>query len=142
MENIPHDWFFPEMYQKGKQAKSLRELQDKYILPADKFVYVISEYNGGFPGAIKIFLDGCSVRKLNESFQDKKAALVGVATGRAGNLRGMDHLAGVLNHLGTVVLPNKVPISRIKSLMDKEGKVVDENTVKTLTSQARELLAL
>lgn len=140
LENIPHDWFFPEMYQKGKQASSLRDLQEKYILPAEKFVYVISEYNGGFPGAIKIFLDGCSVFKLDPSFKDKKAALVGVATGRAGNLRGMDHLAGVLNHLGTIVLPNKLPISRIKSLMDKEGNVVDENTIKVLSAQARELL--
>jgi len=140
LENIPHDWFFPEMYEKGKQAESLKKLQDEYILPARKFVYVISEYNGGFPGAVKIFLDGCSVRELNASFKGKKAALLGVATGRAGNLRGMDQLTGVLHHLGTVVLPNKLPISSINSLMDNQGNITDQGTIEVIRKQAQELL--
>lgn len=140
LEDIPHDWYFPEMYQKGNQAPSLVKLQDEFILPAEKLVYVISEYNGGFPGAVKIFLDACSVRELKPSFKGKKAALVGVATGRAGNLRGMDHLTGVLHHLGTIVLPNKLPISKIKSLMDAEGNIVDEGTLEVMKKQAIELI--
>ncbi|GAB5550652.1 MAG: hypothetical protein Sapg2KO_02430 [Saprospiraceae bacterium] len=141
LEDIPHDWYFPEMYQKGNQAPSLIKLQDEYILPAKKFVYVISEYNGGFPGAVKIFLDACSVREINPSFKGKKAALVGVATGRAGNLRGMDHLSGVLNHLGTIVMPNKLPISKIYALMDEQKNISDEGTIQVMTKQAAELLA-
>jgi NAD(P)H-dependent FMN reductase len=140
MEEIPHDYFFPEMYQKGNQAASLAALQDEYILPAKKFVYVVSEYNGSYPGAIKIFLDACSTRELDKSFKNKKAALVGVASGRAGNLRGMDHLGDVLNHLGTIVLPNKLPISRIFSLMDKDGEIIDETTLEVMRKQAAELL--
>ena len=141
LEDIPHDWFFAEMYEKGKQAESLIQLQDQYILDADKFVYVVSEYNGGFPGSLKVFLDACSVRKIKESFKNKKAALVGVASGRAGNLRGMDHLTGVLHHLGTIVLPNKLPISKIFSLMDDQRNIVDKGTLEVMTQQAKELLA-
>lgn len=141
LEDIPHDWFFAEMYEKGKQAPSLAQLQDQYILGADKFVYVISEYNGGFPGSLKVFLDACSVRELKASFKGKKAALVGIATGRAGNLRGMDHLTGVLHHLGTIVLPNKLPISRIYELMDKEGNITDSGTIEVMRKQAKEILA-
>lgn len=141
LEDIPHDYFFPEMYEKGKQADSLKAIQDEYIVPAEKFVYVISEYNGSFTGAIKVFLDACSTRDRNTSFKNKKAALVGIASGRAGNLRGMDHLSGVLNHLGTIILPNKLPISRIFELMDEDKNVVDDGTLEVMRKQALELLA-
>lgn len=140
MEDVEHDYFFPEMYIKGNQAHSLAAIQDEYITPAEKFVYVISEYNGSYPGAIKIFLDACSTRNRDLSFRNKKAALVGVASGRAGNLRGMDHLGDVLNHLGTIILPNKLPISQIFRLMDKSGEITDEITLDVMKKQAAELL--
>ncbi|MEN0006610.1 MAG: NAD(P)H-dependent oxidoreductase [Bacteroidota bacterium] len=141
LEDIPHDWFHADMYAKGKQSASLQALQDEYMIPANKFVYVISEYNGGFPGAVKIFLDGCSVRAYSETFKGKKAALVGVASGRAGNLRGMDHLTGVLHHVGTIVMPNKLPISSIGKLTDDTGAITDESTVDTMKKQMEQLLA-
>lgn len=90
LEEIPHDWFHPDMYAEKGQSPSLARLQDEYMLPAGKFVFVIPEYNGSFPGVLKLFLDACSVRKYHETFKGKKAALLGVASGRAGNLRGMD----------------------------------------------------
>jgi chromate reductase len=140
LEAIPHDWFHTDMYETEQQSPSLSALQNAYMLPASKFVYVIPEYNGSFPGALKLFLDACSVRKYKETFKGKKAALVGIATGRAGNLRGMDHLTGVLHHVGTVVLPNKLPISRIRQLMDKQGNITDEATLLVMEKQADELL--
>lgn len=140
MESIPHDYFFPEMYQKGNQAPSLSAIQDEFIIPTQKMVYVISEYNGSYPGALKIFLDACSTRDRDSSFKHKKAALVGIASGRAGNLRGMDHLSDVLNHLGTVVLPNKLPISRIFSLMNEQGAITDVPTLEVMQAQAQEFL--
>ncbi|MBK8705893.1 MAG: hypothetical protein IPN33_21635 [Saprospiraceae bacterium] len=68
--------------------------------------------------------------------------MVGIATGRAGNLRGIDQLTGVLNHVGTIVLPNKLPISRIYSIMNKQGEIVDIPTLKVMQKQVEELLAL
>lgn len=138
LEHIPHDWFFPEMYK--QQAPSLKRLQDEYILPAQKFVFVMPEYNGGFPGALKLFIDACTVRKYTSNFQGKKAALVGIATGRAGNLRGMEHLTGVLNYLGTIVMPNKLPISRISDLKNGEGEVIDEGTLEAMRAHGVEFV--
>ncbi|MCB9265300.1 MAG: NAD(P)H-dependent oxidoreductase [Lewinellaceae bacterium] len=138
LEHIPYDWFFPEMY--TRQAPSLKRLQDEYILPATKFVFVTPEYNGSFPGAVKLFIDACTVRKYTSNFKGKKAALVGIATGRAGNLRGMEHLTGVLNFLGTVVMPDKLPISRISDLKDGEGDVIDEETLEAMRIHALEFL--
>ncbi|MCB0611927.1 MAG: NAD(P)H-dependent oxidoreductase [Lewinellaceae bacterium] len=139
LEHIPHDWFHPDMY--TRQSESLARLQDEYILQATKFVFFIPEYNGGFPGAVKLFIDACTVRKYTSNFQGKKAALVGIATGRAGNLRGMEHLTGVLNYLGTVVMPDKLPISRISELKDGEGEVIDEETLDVMRAHALEFLA-
>jgi len=141
LENIAHDWFHPNMYSNGGQSDSLEKLQDAYILPAEKFFFIVPEYNGGFPGVLKLFLDGCSVREYKKSFSGKKAALVGIASGRAGNLRGMEHLTGVLNHVGTIVMPNKLPISSIENLMNSEGQVVDPNTLKIIEKQVEDFLA-
>lgn len=135
LATIAHDWFHPEMYEEGKQSPSLKNIQDEYMIPAEKFVFVISEYNGGFPGAVKLFLDACSVREYQKTFKGKKAALVGIASGRAGNLRGMDHLTGVLNHVGTIVFPNKLPISSIDNLVDVERTITDTGALKVIENQ-------
>ncbi|HMO40454.1 MAG TPA: NAD(P)H-dependent oxidoreductase [Saprospiraceae bacterium] len=140
LEDIPHDWFYNGMYEDDGQSSSLAQLQDAYMLPAQKFVYVMPEYNGSFPGVVKLFIDACSVRQYKATFKNKKAALVGVATGRAGNLRGLEHFTGVLNHVGTVVLPNRLPISRIEHLVDADGDISDPGTLRSIEKQAEELL--
>lgn len=140
LDEIPHDWFFPTMYDRAKQADSIAKLQDEYLIKAEKFVFITPEYNGSFPGAMKLFIDACSIREYKATFLHKKAALVGIATGRAGNLRGMDHLSGVLNHVGTVVMPNHLPISRIQELTDDKGQITDPKTIATLKRHAEEFL--
>lgn len=142
LETIPHDWFHPDMYDLAHQSASLAKLQDEFILPANRFVFVVPEYNGSFPGALKLFLDACSIRRYRDNFSGKKVALVGVATGRAGNLRGLDHLTNILHHLGAVVLPNKLPISSIEKLMDDRGNIIDAATLKVIDKQLEEFLHL
>ncbi|HMQ45838.1 MAG TPA: NADPH-dependent FMN reductase [Saprospiraceae bacterium] len=138
MEEIDYDWIHPDMY--ATQSPSLSRLQDEYLLHAEKIVYITPEYNGSFPGVLKLFLDACSVRAYKATFKGKKAALVGVATGRAGNLRGMDHLTDVLHHLGTIVLPNKLPISRIRDLQDEGGEIIDPATIAVMEQHVVEFL--
>ena len=66
--------------------------------------------------------------------------LTGVSTGRAGNLRGMDHLASVLNYLKVMVHHNQLPISSVDKLMDEEGHFTDPNTLKAINLQLDEFL--
>jgi NAD(P)H-dependent FMN reductase len=140
LESIPHDWFHADMYEKDQQSQSLRDLQDEYILAADKFLFVVPEYNGSIPGALKLFLDACSIREYQTNFKNKKAALIGVATGRAGNLRGIDHLTAILHHMGTHIMPAYLPISRIGTLTE-EGNILDEATLKMMEQFAINFLA-
>ncbi len=140
LEDLPHDWFHPDMYESKFQTGSLAALQNEAMIPAQKFVFVIPEYNGGYPGVLKLFLDACSVRAYKPTFYGKKAALVGVATGRAGNLRGLEHFTGVLMHVGTVVLPNRLPISSIEKLLDAEGRLTDPGALAAIEKQVNEFL--
>jgi NAD(P)H-dependent FMN reductase len=140
LEEIPHNWFFSEMYDKGKQDPALTQLQDDFILAADKFVFVIPEYNGTYPGAVKLFIDAVSVRQYKDNFTGKKVGMVGIASGRAGNIRGMDHLTTVMHHLGASVWPFQLPISRIKELMDEHGQVTDAATLEAIEKFAREFV--
>ena len=113
--------FVQGAYGPEDQSAEIRQLQDKYLLPARALYFVVPEYNGSFPGVLKFFLDACSVREYKATFQGKKAATLGVSTGRAGNLRGMDHLTGILNYLDITVMPNRLPVSQIHGLADQDG---------------------
>lgn len=141
LADLPSEMFHADMYAgPEQQAPELSQIQDEFILPAKKFLFVIPEYNGGVPGALKLFIDACSVRDLKSSFKDKKAALLGIAAGRSGNLRGMLHFVGVLNYLGVVVMPNLQPISGIGKLVGKSGVIEDPATLGIIEQHAENLM--
>lgn len=108
------------MFDANQQHPIIKELQDQFIIPASKFIFVVPEYNGSFPGIVKYFIDACSVRHFPENFMNKSAFLIGVSTGRAGNIRGLDHLTGILNYLQTHVHPMRIPVSKVDSIMNIE----------------------
>ncbi|MES2430772.1 MAG: NAD(P)H-dependent oxidoreductase [Bacteroidota bacterium] len=111
---------------------AFQQIENDIIVPSDGYIFISPEYNGSFPGALKLFIDTSKPRTI---WWHKKALLTGVATGRAGNLRGMDHLSSVLNHLKITVHPNQLPISSVDRLMDEDGKFTDENTMKVISAQ-------
>ncbi len=114
----------------------LRQVQEELIRPASKLIVITPEYNGSIPGVLKALIDFTE----NKAWRGKKACLVGLATGRAGNLRGMDHLTNILMHCQITVLPNKLPISRVGTLLDHEGQL-DQATLTAAGRQLDEFLA-
>ena len=84
---------------------------------------------------MKLFIDACSVHEYTATFKGKKAGLVGVATGRAGNIRGLDDLTCVLNHVGTQVMPDKLPISGIQDFMNEKGEITNKGTLQAMENQ-------
>ncbi len=132
LEDLPLDFIHAGMYNPDGQNKVLRKLQDKFMIPADKFFIVSPEYNGSFPGILKLFIDACSIREYKPTFNGKKAALAGVATGRAGNIRGIDHLRGTLSHVGTIVMPDILPLSLVDKICDEDGFITEKATLKSM----------
>ncbi|MBL7911185.1 MAG: NAD(P)H-dependent oxidoreductase [Bacteroidia bacterium] len=117
---LPENVAFSEVF--GKRTESYSALLEKFVSNNRKFIFVVPEYNGSFPGILKTFLDSVSPKEWN--FKD--VCLVGVSTGRAGNLRGLEHLTGILNYLKMHVYYNRLPISVVDKIMNVDGKFSDE----------------
>ena len=113
------------------------EKENELLTPAEKFIIIMPEYNGSYPGILKLMIDNTDVAKV---WWHKKVLLTGVSTGRAGNLRGMEHLGGSLLHLKMMVHYNRLPISVVNKLMNDLGRFSDEPTLKTINTQLDEFL--
>jgi NAD(P)H-dependent FMN reductase len=118
------------------RSEGILKAEIEILIPTEKFIFIIPEYNGSYPGVLKAMIDNSDIRKV---WNYKKALLTGVATGRAGNLRGMDHLADTLHYMKMNVFYNKLPISVIDKVMDEEGRLNDE-TIKAVNKQIDEFL--
>lgn len=134
LEDLPQDILFSDLY--GKRSDAFASIQAK-VSKAQKFIFVIPEYNGSYPGALKIFIDACA---YPTSFYHKKAALVGVATGKYGNIRGVDHFTGVCNYLRMQVLSLKIHVPHIKDELDSEGLFVEPITRAFIDEQIEEII--
>lgn len=112
-------------------------IENEVIIPTHHFIILSPEYNGSFPGVLKMMFD---LSRSHEIWFHKKALLTGVSSGRAGNLRGMDHLSDILNFVRITVHPNKLPISGVNSLLDAGGNLADPVTLKAIRQQLDEFL--
>ena len=117
LQDLPHDFIFSHF--DGRQHPEFSAIIEQYIQPAQRFVFVIPEYNGSFPGVAKSFIDCISPR----FFHGKQAALIGVADGHAGGLRALDMFTLVLHHLRMGVHWNKPKLSDIVNHFDEQGKL-------------------
>ena len=113
------------------------KIEQEIIIPTDTFIFIVPEYNGSFPGVLKLLFDSSVSHNI---WFNKQALITGNATGRAGNLRGMDHLADILNYLKITVHPNKLPLSQVNKLMDASGTFTDEATLAAINNQLDEFL--
>jgi NAD(P)H-dependent FMN reductase len=112
--------------------EAFEKMELEIIAPTEKFLFLVPEYNGSYPGILKMLFDNC---KSHSIWWNKKALLTGVSTGRAGNVRGMEHFAGVLNYLHITVYPNLLPLSVVDKLMDADGNFTDAGTIKVINQQ-------
>jgi NAD(P)H-dependent FMN reductase len=115
---------------------AILQLENELLIPAKKILFISPEYNGSIPGVLKCLID-VTDRKV---WQGKKALLTGISRGRAGNLRGMDHLTGILHYEKMVVHPNKLPISIVDTLFDHNGMGHAE-TLRAINNQLDEFIA-
>ena len=129
LANLPETFLFSELY--GKRSEQFSTEIETYVSLQSKFIFVIPEYNGGFPGALKAFIDAVPPAE----WQGKKAALIGVAAGRAGAARAMDQFTNILNYLKVNVFFSKPKLSGIGKLMEGD-KLTDKTTLDMLDSHA------
>ena len=129
LTQLPDNLIKTDLY--GKRSPEFEKIQ-QLITDTEKFLFVIPEYNGSFPGVLKVFIDACS---FPQSFYEKKVALVGLSSGKYGNIRGIDHFTGVCHYVHLNVMPLKIHISNINKEFDEKGDLIPEDTLRFTDEQ-------
>jgi NAD(P)H-dependent FMN reductase len=121
----------------NSRSTSMIAFENEVLIPSTKFIFVLPEYNGSYPGLFKALIDLSDIKRC---WPGKKALLVGVATGRGGNIRGLDHITGVLNYIKVMVHPNKLPLSAVDKLLLADGEITDLRTTASIEEQVSEFI--
>jgi len=129
LTRLPANVIESDLY--NKRSAEFMPLQD-IVAQTDKFLFIIPEYNGSFPGVLKVFMDACS---FPASFYDKKAALIGLSSGKYGNIRGIDHFTGVCHYMHLQVMPLKIHIGSINKEFDAGNMLFQKDTVQFTEEQ-------
>jgi NAD(P)H-dependent FMN reductase len=135
LRKVPAQWIEDSSF--GANIPEFNQVVEKYIRNADKIVLVMPEYNGGFPGYLKFFMDACD----HGDWRGKKVAMMGLATGRSGNVRGVDQMTGILHYLGSEVYSKKVYLSQVNGSLSETGELTNPYTIKELTDQLNGFLS-
>ena len=136
LENLPADFIFSALYENAGKNEDFNRLQEQMEL-AEKYVFIVPEYNGSFPGVLKTFIDGLG---WPNAMQKKVAAFVGISDGVLGGAHALSHLTGVFHYLGCHVLPTMVRIPTMKKNFT-DGEIQDDFIKNLMQQQAKELAA-
>jgi len=128
---LPEDFIVSALYENAGKNLVFNELR-AVLERADKYVFIVPEYNGSFPGVLKAFLDGLS---YPSKLTNKQAALVGLSDGIQGGALALSHLNDIFSYLGLNVLAQRVKIPLMKKNF-QEGKVTDVFINQLLNEQA------
>lgn len=131
LKELPENFIASALYQNTGKNRKFNEIRQK-MEDADKYIFILPEYNNSIPGVFKAFIDGLS---YPNALQYKKSALVGISDGVAGNAIGLSHITDIFNYLGMHVLAQKIRIPFMKKNF-VEGQITDEFIHKLMLDQA------
>ncbi len=136
LKDVPADFAYTALYEnagKHPEFNTFRETMGN----ADKFVFIVPEYNGSFPGILKTFIDGL---KYPTTFRDKKCALVGLSSGIQGAGLALSHLTDIFHYCGMTVMALKPKLSHIDTHFE-DGRIVNKLYRDLLRQQAGKLIS-
>ncbi|MDX1590329.1 MAG: NAD(P)H-dependent oxidoreductase [Balneolaceae bacterium] len=110
---------------------SVKEFNRRF-LAADGFLFVIPEYNGGFPGILKVFFD---YLPFPDALQKVPVSLIGEAAGAFGALRPVEQFQQLLIYRKAYIYPERMLIQRVNDSFDPVEGMKNSKLQKTLESQ-------
>lgn len=122
--------------QYGKEIESIHSFNTKF-LDADGFLFVIPEYNGGFPGILKMFYDYLPFPK---AFKRVPVSLIGEAAGAFGALRAVEQFGQLLSYRNAHIFPDSMYIQRVNDSFDAENGLKNETLQKLLHIQLHDFV--
>ena len=121
---------FPE----SEDTKQLRAV----IEGATAVVLATPEYHGSFCATTKLIIENLGFPSI---LAGKPIALVGVAAGRIGAIKSIEHLRSVCSHVGAIVVPGAVSVAGVRRAFDDEGNCTDAGIEAALRGVADSLIA-
>ncbi len=122
--------------QYGKEIPKVKAFRDP-IINADGLIFVIPEYNGSFPGILKMFIDYLPFPK---AFEKMPMAFIGEADGAFGALRSVEQFQMIANYRNALQFPERVFIARVNKEFDEVSGIKDKFTQGLLESQVRNFI--
>ncbi len=135
LADLPEDFVFSALYKNNGKNEAFNHFRQQ-MKDSHKFVFLVPEYNGSFPGVLKAFIDGM---EYPSTFRDKKAALVGISSGSQGGGLALSHFTDVLNYCGTHVLAFKPKFPFIEKHLEGQ-KITNQLYQKELEVQIEQLI--
>jgi NAD(P)H-dependent FMN reductase len=114
------------------ETEDAKELK-KTIIESDAVVFATPEYHGTFSAYAKIIIENLGYPSV---LKGKPLALLGVASGRIGAIKSLEHMRSTCAHIGAIVMPGAISIAGIRRAFDE-----DDNCTDSKTKEALEVLA-
>ena len=113
-----------------------RRLQET-VRNATGIILVTPEYHGSFSSVMKLVIENLG---FPSALEGKPVALLGVAAGTIGAIKSLEHLRGVVSHVGGIVLPLPISVANVQKVFDREGRVLDPAAEKLVRQAATNLV--
>ena len=127
--NLP----FPGTDPNSSATKKLQQM----VGQATGVVLVTPEYHGSFSSVMKLVIENLGFPSV---LAGKPVALLGVAAGTIGAIKSLEHLRGVVSHIGGHALPLPISIANVQKVFNREGHIVDPSVEKMVRQVATNLL--
>ena len=132
--DLPIELLSPEAY--AEPPRGFLRFSEA-VLQADGLYVVAPEYNGSYPGALKLFIDHLP---FPESFEGRPVAFAGIAAGIFGNLRGIEQLQMVFGYRNAHIFPKRLFISGATRAVSDDGSLTDAKATERLEQQIQDYI--
>lgn len=103
---------------------------------AEGVILASPEYHGTFSAMTKLVVESLG---FPSALENKPVGLLGVAAGRIGAIKTLEHMRGMCGHVGAIVLPRPVSIAGVQKVFDEEGNCTDSEIESLLEQLADEV---
>jgi chromate reductase len=117
-------------------SKDTKLLQHQ-VAGATGVVLATPEYHGSFSSVTKLIIENLGFPSV---LAGKPVALLGVAAGAIGAIKSLEHLRGVVSHIGGLVLPLPVSVANVQRVFDSQGHCLDPAVEKLVRGAGMNLL--
>jgi chromate reductase len=118
-------------------APGSRTLKEK-VSAATGVVLATPEYHGSFSSMMKLVIENLGFPSV---LAGKPVGLLGVAAGSIGAIKSLEHLRGVVSHIGAIPLPLPISIPNVQKVFDAQGHILDPVQEKLIRSVGLNLMA-